>query len=115
MNEIDPKVYAKQIMDNQMHFRIGLILDAYELANLIDALFTAEESGDWHGQIRWKIMQQLQSHLPCASGRDNGNFAVEVMKELVNHSNLGRQRLITKELAKRSKHAISKIIGEENA
>lgn len=34
---------------------VGLPLDHYEAINLLEALKVAPDTGDWHGQVWWKL------------------------------------------------------------
>lgn len=54
---------AKQLSPELIHgMRIPLVLNNYQLANLLRALRLSENTGDWHGEILGQINFQLSSY-----------------------------------------------------
>lgn len=53
-------------------------LDEYEVANLLGALKRAQNNGDWHGQVLWKLRQGL--HL-LGVNRVMNNFGDDMTAE----------------------------------
>lgn len=59
-----------RMREGTAHRQAAIWIDRYEAINLREALEIALDTGDWHGQIRYKLEQAL-AHLP--EGPDGPN------------------------------------------
>jgi hypothetical protein len=53
--------FLDEPVDTRRRFVVLMEIDAYEAINLQEALKVIPDTGDWHGQIRYKLKQVLDN------------------------------------------------------
>jgi hypothetical protein len=81
-----PKTRAKDIMSS-FGVRVNIILNGYQLANLLTALDRIENDGDWYNELQSKIGDSLGALFEGMSPPMNIRALMKELKEYSNYNN----------------------------